>query len=1032
MEKNKSKLFIFALLFTVIILSAGFISAAPSAINLGTAGNFVILSNTGITNVPSSIITGNIGTSLDSANSDISFAGMTCAEVTGGIYSIKALTPMACEISDVTDGTTIVSTAVADMGAAYTAASDPATPAGVGATNLNVNGGTLSGNTFTPGVYTWNTPVTITDDITISGTATDIFVFQISGTLGIDANKKIILVGAIPQNIFWQVAGTTTLNAGSNFVGTILDQTLIEMKTGATLDGRALAQTAVTLDQNTISLSAPPVVDTIAPLGYTVSFDQMYINNANKTIISFTFAGAEVGTTYNYVISDSVNPDITGTGTILTLTDTIGPINLSSLSDGSLSLSVNLTDAAANIGLPATDTITKDIVAPTIDNVADIIKEATSGSGATVTITPPTSHDATDGNISSSCNYSTGTFSLGTTTVTCSKTDVAGNVATPEVFTVTIQDTTAPVVTIPSDMIIEATSSAGAVATFTSSATDLVDGSITSICSPLSGSTFTFGLIHVVTCTATDAATNTASKTFNVNVQDTTASVITLVGANPQNINKGIAYTELGSTVLDNYDVGMIATVDSSLVNTSKIGSYVVTYDVTDSNGNNAIQVTRTVNVIVPFVAQLTVDLGTASDYIILAKTAVSTTGTTSIIGNVGVSPVAATYLTGFGLIMDSTNVFSTSSLVTGKLYAADYAVPTPINMGTAISDMETAYTDAAGRTLPDATELGAGDISGLTITPGLYKWSTDVMMDSTGVTLSGDANAIWIFQISGNLNVANGAHVTLAGGAQAKNIFWQVGGVTGATLGTTSIVNGNILSAKQIILNTGAIIHGRALSQTQVTLDSNTVSLPVAPSGPAVETTITIVPVTANITIGSTLQINASILDQYDLPIVAIITYNSSNSLIATVNTTSGLVTAITSGNVIITASNGTVNRSVILMITPVAATVVTPRNSGGGGGYCSTKWTCTEWNTCSTSGTQMRICSIPPNFCTPGGLKPTEFQGCSVTPSNSVNNTQLQGNTVNLRSGGITGGVIGSPTGNFFSNLWEEIKGFFINIFK
>src|SRR3989338_7131225 len=110
--------------------------------------------------------------------------------------------------------------------------------------------------------------------------------------------------------------------------------------------------------------------------------------------------------------------------------------------------------------------------------------------------------------------------------------------------------------------------------------------------------------------------------------------------------------------------------------------------------------------------AQPAVNLGTAGNFVILAKSGISTTGTTSIVGDIGVSPIDSTAITGFGLIADSSNTFSTSSLVTGKAYAADYAPPTPTKMTTAVSDMETAYTDAAGRTLPDATELGAGDRS--------------------------------------------------------------------------------------------------------------------------------------------------------------------------------------------------------------------------------------------------------------------------------------------------------------------------------
>ena len=149
--------------------------------------------------------------------------------------------------------------------------------------------------------------------------------------------------------------------------------------------------------------------------------------------------------------------------------------------------------------------------------------------------------------------------------------------------------------------------------------------------------------------------------------------------------------------------------------------------------------------------------LGTAGNFVILAKAAVSTTGTTAVVGDIGLSPAAASYITGFSLIADSTNTFSTSSLVTGNVYAADYAPPTPANMTTAISNMETAFTDAAGRTSPDFTELGAGDISGMTLVPGLYKWGTGVLITS-GVTLSGGANDVWIFQIAGNLTVSNSA----------------------------------------------------------------------------------------------------------------------------------------------------------------------------------------------------------------------------------------------------------------------------------
>jgi hypothetical protein len=178
--------------------------------------------------------------------------------------------------------------------------------------------------------------------------------------------------------------------------------------------------------------------------------------------------------------------------------------------------------------------------------------------------------------------------------------------------------------------------------------------------------------------------------------------------------------------------------------------------------------------------------------------------------------------VTGFGLIMDPSNEFSTSSIVTGKIYAADYAPPTPTMMTATIGDMETAYADAAGRTNPTATELGAGEIGGMTLAPGLYKWGTGLTI-STDLVLEGGTNDVWIFQIGQGLDVASGAKIILSGGAQARNIFWQL--AEQATLGSTCEFEGNILSSTGIVLNTGATLNGRALAQTAVTLDANAVT---------------------------------------------------------------------------------------------------------------------------------------------------------------------------------------------------------------
>lgn len=241
------------------------------------------------------------------------------------------------------------------------------------------------------------------------------------------------------------------------------------------------------------------------------------------------------------------------------------------------------------------------------------------------------------------------------------------------------------------------------------------------------------------------------------------------------------------------------------------------------------------------------VNLQSAGNFVILTKTGISTTGVTSIVGDIGVSPAAATFITGFGLSLTAPNTYSTSPTVTGKVYAADYSSPTPSYMTTAISDMQTAYTDAAGLTNPTATELGAGNIGGLTIAPGLYKWGTGVTIP-TDVTLSGGANDIWIFQIAQGLNISSSAKVVLAGGARAANIFWVVAGQT--TIGTGASFNGNILDQTAIVLNTGATLTGRALAQTAVTLDANVVTTPGSASTVVTPPVVPVVPVTPPTTV--------------------------------------------------------------------------------------------------------------------------------------------------------------------------------------
>lgn len=215
------------------------------------------------------------------------------------------------------------------------------------------------------------------------------------------------------------------------------------------------------------------------------------------------------------------------------------------------------------------------------------------------------------------------------------------------------------------------------------------------------------------------------------------------------------------------------------------------------------------------------VPLGAAINYVILAKTGISTVPTSAITGNIGISPAQATAITGFALTLGSGAAFATSTQVTGNVYAPGYAAPTPANLTAAVGAMEAAYTNAAGRTLPDYIELATGNIGGLTLPPGLYKWSSAVSIPSN-VTLNGSATDVWIFQIAGGLTAASGKRVVLTGGALASNVFWQVAGAV--TLGTTARIEGQVMSQTGISLGTGARATGRLMAQTAVTLNSATV----------------------------------------------------------------------------------------------------------------------------------------------------------------------------------------------------------------
>jgi uncharacterized protein YjdB len=315
------------------------------------------------------------------------------------------------------------------------------------------------------------------------------------------------------------------------------------------------------------------------------------------------------------------------------------------------------------------------------------------------------------------------------------------------------------------------------------------------------------------------AVTTNIEVTFNEAMDSNTIHPASfLVSASGSGVSGTVSYDGLTKTATFNPDAEL-------LYNTEYTAT--VTTEVADPAGAamlvDEVWTFTTASEALAGVGPALINLRTASNFAILAKAAITTTGNTLVTGDIGVSPQALVDITGFSETLSLDGTSATSPYVTGKIYASDMQEPTPSKLTTAITDVEAAYVEAAGR-VDYAVVSGAagGIIGGQTFAPGIYKWETVVTM-ATDITLQGGVNDVWIFQVADNLTASSGATVLLADGAQAKNIFWQVAGIV--TLGTGSHFEGIIMSMTQIVLETGASVHGKLLAQTQVTLDTAVVT---------------------------------------------------------------------------------------------------------------------------------------------------------------------------------------------------------------
>ena len=215
-------------------------------VNLGLAGTFALLSKSGITNVYGSAITGDVGASPITGAA----IGITCGELKAGIlYTVDAAGPLPCSVT----AATLLTSAVGDMETAYRDAAGRVKP-----DHINLGSGEIGGKTLKPGLYKWGTDVTISTDVTLNGGPTDVFIFQIAGGINQASATRVTLTGgALAKNIFWQAAGAVSIGTTAHIQGVILSKTMVAVKTGASVNGRLLAQTAVTMQMNTVTQPAP-------------------------------------------------------------------------------------------------------------------------------------------------------------------------------------------------------------------------------------------------------------------------------------------------------------------------------------------------------------------------------------------------------------------------------------------------------------------------------------------------------------------------------------------------------------------------------------------------------------------------------------------------------------------------------------------------------------------------------------------------------------------------------------------------------
>ena len=813
----------------IFITASGLLAQSPAPVNLGVdvictapntpvgcgvgsaAGDYVILSGAAITDVPSSVITGNIGASPISGSA----IGVPCSEVTGNVFEVDAgYIAGVCTNITPNDGgiagppQTGLLAATSFIGAGGSAYMDAASRAPTFPVNLY--GGDLTGRTLFAGVYKWSTDVNVNPlglaggAVTLSGGPNDVWIFQIAGnlTLGAPAGAGTVILspGVQANNIFWQVGGAAgaKLYSASVLYGTVLSATAVVMQAGATLTGRALGPTGVTLISNTITSPGP----------LTGGLPLVVAPTVTSTV-----------PTPSGVVGVSVSSPLTATFSEIMDPTTITPA-------GTFTLQIGLTTVPGTVTYPAggvTATFTPAILpllsgtsyTATITTAArDLAGVAlaanhvwtfTTAPGAPPPVVPPApTLPFVISTVPS--NQATGVPTGNALAA------IFSEVMNPLTINATSFTLTQGATVVPGNV-----TYVGRTATFTPAnslaANTVFRATISGAVSDLAGNALGFNYVWTFT---TGANPDTTPPTV-ISTAPASGAILVTISANlaadfsefmnPLTINTLSFILRQGTIPVPGTVTytGLSATfTPAGNLTPNTLYMATITRQATDLAGNPLPTDYSWSFTTGASAGQTPVCL---ADFAVLAGSAIISSGPTTVTGDMGVSPGAT--VIGFP-----------AGTLNGTMHAGDQVA------AQAIVDLTAAYGDAAARSVGPLAV--AGDLGGQTFTAGLYRSASSLQISSGDVTLDakGDVNAVFIFQMASTLTTSQNSRIILAGGAQAFNVFWQVG--TSATLGIDSVFNGSILADQSITMGGYATLAGRLAARTgTVTLTSNTITSP-------------------------------------------------------------------------------------------------------------------------------------------------------------------------------------------------------------